>query len=68
MHDWKRLKEDVERRVTNARTLVLMAACAYIPTEGDETTRQAFISLEKAVREYRSAIRQEERFSGRVVV
>lgn len=61
IHDWKRLDEAIERRVTNARTLVLMAACAYIPTEGTETTRQGFLSLEKAVQEYRAAVRQHER-------
>jgi hypothetical protein len=61
MHDHKKVKEAIERRLTNARTLVLMAACAYIPTDGIETTRQGFLSLEKAVQEYRAAVRQDER-------
>jgi len=67
MHDWKMLSDAVQRRLSNARTLVLMAACAYIPTDETETTRQAFLSLEKAVREYRAAVRQDERFRGAVV-
>jgi hypothetical protein len=61
-----RIHEAVERRLTNARTGVLMAACAYIPTSGpaeyvSETTYQGFRSLEKAVLEYRAAVRQSER-------
>ena len=60
-------REGIERRVTNARTLVLMAACAYISTDGTETTRQAFLSLEKAVREYRAAVAIDERSRARKV-
>ena len=67
MHDWKKLDEAIERRVTNARTLVLMAASAYIPTEGTQTTQQGFLSLEKAVLEYRAAVRQSERSRKRKV-
>ena len=65
IHDSKQLKESVERRLINARTLVLMAACAFIPQDGGISTEyQAFLSLEKAVLEYRAAVRQDERFRG----
>lgn len=60
-----RTNEDLERRLKNARTLVLMAACAYIPTDGTETTHQGFLSLEKAVRGYRAAVVQVEVLSQR---
>ena len=63
----KNIAEAVARRLTNARTLVLVAACAYIPTDENETTRQQFLSLEKAVLEYRAAVGQDERFRGRHV-
>jgi hypothetical protein len=59
--DFKTLREGIQRRLTNARTMVLMAACAYIPVDGTETTRQAFLSLEKSVREYRAAVMIDER-------
>jgi hypothetical protein len=59
--DFKTLREGIQRRLINARTLVLMAACAYIPADGTETTRQAFLSLEKSVREYRAAVMIDER-------
>jgi hypothetical protein len=57
----QQIAKDVAKRLINARTLVLMAACAYIPTDATETTRQGFLSLEKAVLEYRAAVRQDER-------
>jgi hypothetical protein len=64
----KQVREDVDRRLTNARTLVLMAACAYIPPDGVETNHQAFLSLEKAVREYRSVVIEDEKVRGKRVI
>lgn len=45
------------------RTMVLMAACAYIPVAGvtEPPTHQSFLSLEKAVREYRAAVKEDEK-------
>lgn len=56
----------LDDRLRMARTMVLMAACAYIPTtEPDsyvtQTTYDGFRSLEKAVLEYRAAVKEDER-------
>lgn len=58
---------EIERCLKNARTLVLMAACAYIPVNGTRTTRQGFLSLEKAVREYRAAVALDEHSRARKI-
>jgi hypothetical protein len=54
------MSEETRKRLNQARTKIIVAACAYFPT--DETTEPCRLGfLKEAVEEYRAAVKEDEK-------